>query len=79
MHIIEKRTCFGVIIATRGFFNPVFTGSARKDIAALLERLDYDYVIGAEGDTPHGAVETLSDAKFYAEQLLSVRALFEGE
>ena len=67
MQIMEKRTCFGVIIATRGFFNPVFTGSARKDIAALLERLDYDYVIGAEGDTPHGAVETLADAKFYAD------------
>jgi L-fucose isomerase-like protein len=67
MHIMERKICFGIIIATRGFFNPVFTGSARKDIAALLDRLDCDYVIGAEGDTPHGAVETLSDAKYYAD------------
>ena len=36
MQIMEKRTSFGVIIATRGFFNPIFTGSARKDIVALV-------------------------------------------
>jgi L-fucose isomerase-like protein len=67
MHIMEKKSCFGVIVATRGFFNPVFTGSAREEITSLLERLDFDCVIGGANDTPHGAVETLADAKFYAD------------
>jgi L-fucose isomerase-like protein len=67
MYIMEKKICFGIIIAIRGFFNPVFTGSTRKDIVALLDRLDDDNVIGTEEDTPHGAVETLADAKFYAD------------
>ena len=66
MHIMEKKTCFGVIIATRGFFNPVLAGTARKELLELLDELSIDYVIGSESDTPHGAVETLADAKFYA-------------
>ncbi|MBI9084961.1 MAG: hypothetical protein JEZ11_15315 [Desulfobacterales bacterium] len=63
---MEKKTCFGVIIATRGFFNPVLAGTARTELLELLDELSIEYVIGSESDTPHGAVETLADAKFYA-------------
>ncbi len=66
MHIMEKKTCFGVIPATRGFFNPAFAKGARKDIADLLDGLGYDCVMGSETDTPYGAVETLEHSRFYA-------------
>jgi L-fucose isomerase-like protein len=63
---MEKKICFGIIIATRGFFNPVLAETARKELLALLDELSIAYVIGSESDTPHGAVETLADARFYA-------------
>lgn len=66
MNIMNKKTCFGIILATRGFFNPEFAKSARKDILNLLDGLGVDYVIGSETDTPYGAVETLEHARCYA-------------
>ena len=66
MDLFEKKTCFGVIIATRGFFNPVLAGTARKELLALLDELSIEYVIGSEEATPHGAVENLEHAKLYA-------------
>lgn len=66
MSILDKKPCFGIILATRGFFNPVFAESARKDILKLLDGLGIEAVIGSESDTPFGAVETLEHARFYA-------------
>jgi L-fucose isomerase-like protein len=66
MDIFEKKICFGVIIATRGFFNPVLAGTARKELLGVLDELSIDYVIGSEDATPHGAVENLEHAKIYA-------------
>ena len=66
MSIMDKKPCFGIILATRGFFNPVFAESARKDILAQLDKLGIEGVIGSESDTPFGAVETLEHARFYA-------------
>jgi L-fucose isomerase-like protein len=66
MHIVEKKICLGVIIATRGFFNPILAGTARKELLTLLDQLSIETVIGSENATPHGAVETLEHAKLYA-------------
>jgi L-fucose isomerase-like protein len=66
MFMMEKKSCFGVIIATRGFFNPVLAGTARKELLALLDELSIEYVIGSEDATPHGALENLEHAKIYA-------------
>ena len=66
MHVMDKKICFGVIVATRGFFNPVFAGTARRRSSQLLDELAIEYVIGSEDATPHGTVETLEDAKLYA-------------
>lgn len=64
---IEKEITFGVIIATRGFFNPEHAVNARKDTLAQLEKLGYRYVITDEKETNHGAIETLQDARKCAE------------
>ena len=60
---IDKETTFGVIVATRGIFNPEHAKQGRKDIVAKLEELNFPYVILPESATKHAAVETLEDAK----------------
>ncbi|SHO42816.1 L-fucose/L-arabinose isomerase family protein [Desulfopila aestuarii] len=66
MKIIDKKSCLGVIVGTRGFFNPILCGSARKELLASLDALSIDYVIAPEDATPHGAVETIEHARLYA-------------
>ncbi len=66
MKIINNKTCLGVIVGTRDFFNPVLCGSARKELLELLDALSIDYVIAPEEATPHGAVETTEHARMYA-------------
>jgi L-fucose isomerase-like protein len=66
MKVMDNKVCFGLIVATRGFFNPVLAGTARKELLELLDELSIDYVIGSEDATPHGAVENLEHAKIYA-------------
>ncbi len=67
MRIMEKKTTFGLIVASRGFFNPALATAARPQLLAKLDELGYDYVISPEDATPNGAIETLSDAKLCAE------------
>jgi L-fucose isomerase-like protein len=66
MKVMDKNVCFGLIVATRGFFNPVLAGTARKELLELLDELAIEYVIGSEDATPHGTVENLEHAKIYA-------------
>lgn len=58
-----KDVTFGVIVGTRGFFNPVLASEGRKEIVALLDKLGYKYVIVGENDSKYGVVETVEDAK----------------
>ena len=67
MRIMEKSTTFGLIVATRGFFNPALAAAGRKELLAKLDELGYDYVIPPEDATPNGAIESLADARVCAE------------
>ena len=67
MKIMEKKPTFGLIVGTRGFFNPQLAAEGRKQLLAKLDELGYDYVIPAEDATPNGAIETLADARVCAE------------
>ncbi|NOZ73146.1 MAG: fucose isomerase [Chloroflexi bacterium] len=66
MNLLEKTPTLGLIVATRGFFNPQLAVDARKKLLAKLDTLGYDYVIPEEAATPNGAVETYQDAKICA-------------
>ena len=66
MKVMDKKVCFGLIVATRGFFNPVLAETARRQLLELLDELAIEFVIGSEDATPHGAVENLEHAKIYA-------------
>jgi L-fucose isomerase-like protein len=63
---MKPRTTFAVIVGTRGFFPASLAVQGRKDILAKLDELGYGYVITPEDATPHGAIETLADAKVAA-------------
>lgn len=66
MKIMEKTPTFGLIVATRGFFNPELAVQGRRDLLAKLDALGYNYVIPDEDATPNGAIETLADAQLCA-------------
>lgn len=57
------KTTFGLIVTTRGFFNPKLAEEGRKQFISKLEEMGYDYVVLSENDTKFGVVETLADAK----------------
>ena len=62
MRTAEKSITFGVIVGTRGFFNPNHARNARAEITAKLERLGYGCVILPADATEHGAIETVEHA-----------------
>jgi L-fucose isomerase-like protein len=78
MKTVTRPVTLGVIIATRGFFNPALAVEGRKNLVALLQRLGIRYVIGGEEATPNGAVETLTDARLYAQLFMEHKAEIDG-
>ena len=58
-----KKITFGLIVGTRGFFNPELAKQGRKDIISVLQDMGFDYVVLSENDTKFGVVETVDDAK----------------
>jgi len=58
-----EKTTFAVIVGNRDFFPDELVTEARQDILALLDELDIEPVILAEGETNLGGVETWEDAK----------------
>jgi L-fucose isomerase-like protein len=67
MKLMEKKTTFGLIVGTRGFFNSELAVQGRKELLAKLDKLGYNYIIPPVEATPNGAIESLADAKVCAE------------
>jgi len=63
--IYMKDSCvtFGVIIGTRGIFNPQLAHGDKKKLLKTLDSLGYKSIILPEGETPSGNIETYQDAK----------------
>jgi L-fucose isomerase-like protein len=74
----NKKITFGIIIGTRGFFNSELARQGRKDLLALLDKLEFGYVINKESDTPTGAIETLADAQKVADLFNEKRKEIDG-
>lgn len=64
--LVDRQQVFGVVVGTRGFFNPAHAASAREELLKKLDSLGYKYLILPKDATPNGAVETLADAQKYA-------------
>ena len=56
-----KDITFGVLVGTRGFFNPRLASEGRKELIALLDKMGYKYVIVGGNDTKYGVIETVED------------------
>ena len=67
MNMMKKKLAFGLIVGTRGFFNPRLSQQGRKDLLKKVESSGYSHVILPESATSHGAIETLADAQKCAE------------
>ena len=78
MKLMEKKATFGLIVGTRGFFNPELAAQGRKDLEAKLDKLGYNYIIPPVDATPNGAIETLADAKLCAELFKQHRDKIDG-
>jgi L-fucose isomerase-like protein len=74
----DPRTTFGVIVGTRGFFNPKLALDGRRALLARLSALGYDAVIPDETATPTGAVETRADAASCAAVFRANRDRIDG-
>jgi L-fucose isomerase-like protein len=59
----EKCITFGVIVGTRGIFNPELAQIDRKKLLKILDSLGYNHIIMPEKETPSGNIETYQDAK----------------
>lgn len=78
MRKIDKQITFGVLVGTRGFFNPALVSEQRGKILSKIKSLGYELVILDASETPNGAVETLSDATKYARLFSENREKMDG-
>jgi L-fucose isomerase-like protein len=79
MSEIDRPTTFGVIVGTRGFFNPSLAIEGRKSLVSRLTALGYGVVALPEESTPaRGAVESRADALKCAELFRSKRDAIDG-
>jgi len=78
MSMVDRPICFGVMVGTRGFFNPALASEGRKKLLARLEAQGFQYVITTENATPNGAIESMADAKKCAAFFQANRAKIDG-
>lgn len=68
-----KKSTFGVIVTTRGFFNPLLAREGRKELLGKLKEMGYKCISLTEEDTPYGAIETIEDAEKCADLFVNHR------
>ncbi|MDO4186935.1 MAG: fucose isomerase [Bacteroidales bacterium] len=76
----NNKTCFGVIIGTRAYFNSALATDVRKQLLKVLDEQGYEYVILPEDATPTGSssIETREDGLKCAELFRQHRDEIDG-
>ena len=74
------KTCFGIIIGTRAYFNSALAKDVKKQLLKVLNDAGYEYVILPEDATPTGSssIETLEDGIQNAELFRQHRDEIDG-
>ena len=74
------KTCFGVIIGTRAYFNSELARDVRKQLLKTMDELGYEYVILPEDATPTGSssIETREDGLKVSKQFREHRDEIDG-
>ncbi len=74
----KKKICFGVIVGTRGFFNPELAAAGRVKILEVLEKKSIKAVILDSSQTPTGVIEGFEDAEKCAALFKEYRDKIDG-
>ena len=76
----NQKTCFGVIIGTRAYFNSELARDVRKQLLKTITEQGYEYVILPEDATPTGSssIETREDGLKVARQFREHRDEIDG-
>ncbi len=76
----NQKTCFGVIIGTRAYFNSELARDVRKQLLKTITEQGYEYVILPEDATPTGSssIETREDGLKVAKQFREHRDEIDG-
>jgi L-fucose isomerase-like protein len=76
----NKKTTFGIILATRSYFNSALAKDVRETLTQVLTENDYDYVIFDEKDTTtgSGSMETREDGVKCADLFKQNRERIDG-
>ena len=72
------KTTFALFFGNRGFFPASLQASARKELAASLQKLGHKTISLAASATRNGAVETPQEGEVYAKFLAANRGKFGG-
>ncbi|MDI7275706.1 MAG: fucose isomerase, partial [Anaerolineae bacterium] len=67
MDVMHKTPTFGLIVASRGFFNAELAVGVRSGLLRAMEKQGFDYVITPQEATPCGAIETREHARLAAD------------
>jgi L-fucose isomerase-like protein len=73
-----RPTTLGVIVGNRGFFPAHLCSAGRTEVLAALQQEGFGVVALEPGQTPHGAVESLADARACADLFRAHRDEIDG-
>ncbi|MBU2532177.1 MAG: fucose isomerase [Alphaproteobacteria bacterium] len=76
--LIKRRVSLGVVVGSRGFFNPAPCRQSRNEVLAQFEALGVDALILPFEATKNGAVQSIEDARLYAEYFKTHRDEIDG-
>jgi len=76
--IFDRPVSLGVVIASRAFFSPDPCKAARRELIAQFDSLGLNAVTLPAEATPNGAVQSIEDAKLYAEHFIANRDKIDG-
>jgi L-fucose isomerase-like protein len=74
----EHPVALGLVIASRAFFSPAPCARARADVVAQMEALGIEPVTLPSEATANGAVQSIEDARLYAEHFKARRDRLDG-
>ena len=74
----KRPTTLGVIVGNRGFFPANLCSAGRQEILDALAQEGFDVVALDPASTPHGAVESLADARACADLFRGHRDDIDG-
>ncbi|HUW31826.1 MAG TPA: hypothetical protein VM223_09460 [Planctomycetota bacterium] len=73
-----NKSRFAVFFGNRGFFPASLQAGARREMADVLKKLGYEYLMLDARATRHGAVETVAEGERYANFLRENRGKYDG-